>query len=57
MSDFRKDFPDWEILYKSQRVETMPWYNEKFDSDLEKGLDERKIITKGKKFLDQKSRN
>jgi hypothetical protein len=34
-----------------------PWYNEKFDSDLEKGLDERKIITKGKKFLDQKSRN
>jgi hypothetical protein len=24
----RKDFPDWENLYKSQRVETIPWYNE-----------------------------
>jgi hypothetical protein len=45
MSESRKDFPDWETLYKSQRVETMPWYNEKFDSDLEKELDERKVIT------------
>ena len=40
----RKDFPDWDTLYKSQRVETMPWYNENFDFDLEKELDERKII-------------
>ena len=23
----------------------MPWYNEKFDSDLEKELDERKVVT------------
>jgi ubiquinone/menaquinone biosynthesis C-methylase UbiE len=29
----------------------MPWYNENFDSDLEKELDERKIINGGK-FLD-----
>jgi SAM-dependent methyltransferase len=29
----------------------MPWYNENFDSDLEKELDERKIINDGK-FLD-----
>ncbi len=49
----RKDFPDWENLYKSQRVETMPWYNENFDADLERELDERKIIANGgKKFLD-----
>ncbi len=49
----RKDFPDWDNLYKSQRVETMPWYNENFDADLERGLDERKIIANGgKKFLD-----
>ena len=52
----RKDFPDWDTLYKSQRVETMPWYNENFDFDLEKGLDERKIIINNnddsKKFLD-----
>jgi SAM-dependent methyltransferase len=51
MSGFGKDFPDWETLYKSQKVETMPWYNENFDSDLEKELDERKIINEGK-FLD-----
>jgi hypothetical protein len=29
----------------------MPWYNENFDSDLEKELDDRKIINDGK-FLD-----
>ncbi len=48
----RKDFPDWENLYKNQNVETMPWYNENFDSDLERELDERKIVANGKKFLD-----
>jgi SAM-dependent methyltransferase len=51
----RKDFPDWDTLYKSQRVETMPWYNENFDFDLEKELDERKIIDNTNdsiKFLD-----
>jgi ubiquinone/menaquinone biosynthesis C-methylase UbiE len=48
-----KDFPDWETLYKNQRVETMPWYNENFDSDLQKELDKRKISADGgKKFLD-----
>jgi SAM-dependent methyltransferase len=52
MSQSTKDFPDWETLYKSQRVETMPWYNENFDSDLEKELDERKIINNHHKFLD-----
>jgi SAM-dependent methyltransferase len=53
MSESRKDFPDWETLYKSQRVEAMPWYNENFDSDLEKELDERKIINNNHyKFLD-----
>ncbi|MFL6361267.1 MAG: class I SAM-dependent methyltransferase [Nitrososphaeraceae archaeon] len=44
------DFPDWETLYRSQKVETMPWYNENLDYDLENELDQRKI-TKGK-FLD-----
>ena len=51
MSESGKDFPDWETLYKSQKIETMPWYNENFDSDLEKELDERKIINDGR-FLD-----
>jgi SAM-dependent methyltransferase len=52
----RKDFPEWDTLYKSQRVETMPWYNENFDFDLEKELDERKITNNTNndniKFLD-----
>ena len=32
----------------------MPWYNENFDFDLEKELDERKIVNNNdvKKFLD-----
>ena len=51
MSESGKDFPDWETLYKSQKIETMPWYNENFDTDLEKELDDRKIINYGK-FLD-----
>jgi SAM-dependent methyltransferase len=51
MSESGKDFPDWDTLYKSQKIETMPWYNENFDSELEKELDERKLINDGK-FLD-----
>ena len=47
----RKEFPDWETLYESQRAEAMPWYNENFDFDLEKELDERKNNNNdGKKF-------
>jgi SAM-dependent methyltransferase len=51
----RKGLPDWETLYKTQKVETMPWYNKNFDFDLEKELDERKIIDNtnySKTFLD-----
>lgn len=51
MSASGKDFPDWETLYKTQKVETMPWYDENLDSDLEKELAERKVITDAK-FLD-----
>ena len=42
-----KEFPDWHTLYKSQKVETMPWYNEYLDSDLEEELHYGKI-TNGK---------
>jgi ubiquinone/menaquinone biosynthesis C-methylase UbiE len=38
-----KDFPDWNNLYSSQNVETMPWYNENLDSDLQEELERRKI--------------
>ena len=44
----RKDFPNWENLYKSQSVETMPWYNERFDSDLERELDQRDPLIENK---------
>ena len=42
-SQSKKDFRDWNNLYSSQNVETMPWYNENLDSDLEKELERRKI--------------
>src|SRR5215204_3670182 len=42
-SQSEKDFPDWNNLYSSQNVETMPWYNEQLDSDLEEELERRKI--------------
>ena len=42
-------FPDWNDIYK-QDVSTMPWYNERLDSDLEHEIKQRKI-TKGR-FLD-----
>jgi ubiquinone/menaquinone biosynthesis C-methylase UbiE len=38
-----KDFPDWNNLYNTQNVETMPWYNENLDSDLDEELVRRKI--------------
>jgi ubiquinone/menaquinone biosynthesis C-methylase UbiE len=42
-SQSRKDFPDWNSLYSNQKVETMPWYNEQLDSDLEEELERRKV--------------
>jgi methylase of polypeptide subunit release factors len=38
-----KSFPSWEDLYNNQRVETMPWFNENLDADLEEELERRKI--------------
>ena len=38
-----KDFPDWNNLYNTQNVKTMPWYNENLDLDLEEELERRKI--------------
>ena len=51
MPGLEKDFPNWETLYKSQKVETMPWFNENFDADLQRELDERKIDSDDR-FLD-----
>jgi SAM-dependent methyltransferase len=38
-----RDFPDWNNLYNTQNVETMPWYSENLDSDLEEELEGGKI--------------
>ena len=43
-SQSEKKFPDWNNLYSSQNVETMPWYNKNLDSDLEEELERRKIL-------------
>jgi methylase of polypeptide subunit release factors len=43
MSDkSEKNFPSWDSFYKSQKVQTMPWYNENLDTDLEEELQRRK---------------
>ncbi len=44
MAEDARAFPDWESLYQNQCIESMPWYNESLDADLERELDERKII-------------
>jgi SAM-dependent methyltransferase len=43
MTENTRSFPDWETLYKNQEVESMPWYNESLDPDLELELDKMKI--------------
>ena len=43
MAENKRTFPDWETLYKNQQVESMPWYNENLDADLEEELERRKI--------------
>ena len=50
MAEDARAFPDWEALYQNQRIESMPWYNESLDADLESELEGRKIH--GGKFLD-----
>jgi 2-polyprenyl-3-methyl-5-hydroxy-6-metoxy-1,4-benzoquinol methylase len=34
----QRTFPDWEQLYQSQEVESMPWFHPDLDADLEKAL-------------------
>jgi cyclopropane fatty-acyl-phospholipid synthase-like methyltransferase len=49
-----KDLPDWETLYKSQKAESMPWYNENLDRGCFHVLlpaDRKKYITKIKQIL------
>ena len=38
--DERREFPDWEKLYRDETVESMPWYHEPLDADFERALGE-----------------
>ncbi|KYF59342.1 methyltransferase type 11 [Sorangium cellulosum] len=46
MSDER-NFPDWQELYRSTPAESMPWYHEALDPDLERAL-ERLEVARGR---------
>ena len=50
MAENPRSFPDWETLYKNQKVESMPWYSEPLDPDLELELD--RMNFKRGSFLD-----
>jgi SAM-dependent methyltransferase len=46
-----RGFSDWESLYGNQQVESMPWYSEKLDPDLNEEISNGKLSVKGR-FLD-----
>ncbi|MGI0057649.1 MAG: hypothetical protein ACREAK_09810 [Nitrosarchaeum sp.] len=48
MSDNKKEFPDWDVYYKQNKVETMPWYEKNLDLDM---VEEIQFLEKGE-FLD-----
>src|SRR6266542_6223000 len=38
--DEKHELQHWEVLYREQEIESMPWFNPELDEDLEKALDE-----------------
>jgi ubiquinone/menaquinone biosynthesis C-methylase UbiE len=38
-----RKFPTWDDYYKNEKIEKMPWYNEKLDFDLEEELNDIQI--------------
>lgn len=50
LSNFKKDFLDWDTYYKENKIEDMPWYEKNLDHDLEHKITS-KNLNKGK-FLD-----
>lgn len=44
----KKEFPDWDVFYQQNKVETMPWYEKNLDLDM---VDEIQFLEKGE-FLD-----
>lgn len=39
----RRNFPDWEQLYRNEKVESMPWYHPELDPDFEQALNDLNI--------------
>ena len=51
MSEKPRSFPDWNMLYKNENVDSMPWYSKDLDSDLKEEIIRRNLATvKNKKF-------
>ena len=48
LPDNKKEFPDWDVYYKQNNVETMPWYEKNLDLDM---VEEIEFLEKGE-FLD-----
>ena len=38
-----RKLPTWDDYYKNEKIEKMPWYNEKLDFDLEEELNVMQI--------------
>jgi SAM-dependent methyltransferase len=38
-----REFPDWEKLYREEKVESMPWFHPGLDPDLDRALRDLKI--------------
>ena len=48
LPDNKKEFPDWDVYYKQNNIETMPWYEKNLDLDM---VEEIEFLEKGE-FLD-----
>jgi hypothetical protein len=46
MNSDSRGFPEWDSLYKNQQIETMPWYEENLDYDLEEETSKQKLSQK-----------
>src|SRR6185437_7858314 len=52
MPETTRSFPNWNLIYRDEKVADMPWYNEKLDYDLEEEIVQRNIKGTEIKILD-----
>lgn len=41
----QREFPEWEQLYRDEKVESMPWFNPELDPDLDQALTKLNLHT------------